>query len=274
MRGVRFLLATLWTFGSLGALCALLHLLPRVGLRRVTAWLERAPGLDLVMTLFVAVPLIALPLAFGWAGFAGAVVGQLLALAGWTVAHELAHPEARAKPRIVKVHNALLGPFRTQLALYVMLPAVPLFWVIRVAEWTIYPPLVWIARLPPYRQAEWVNVSRHKFAGLVGHDRVWCLYCDWMTGLWSLGSEMLRNIESFWCPVRFQSDLKCANCRLDFPDVDGGWAPFGSDAAEAARVVQAKYADAPRPPSNAWFGHPVRLTVKGAPADAKVSGAA
>ena len=47
-----------------------------------------------------------------------------------------------------------------------------------------------------------------KVEGLVGHDRIWCLYCDWMTGVWSLGTEMLRNVESFWCPLRFSSDAK------------------------------------------------------------------
>ncbi|MBK7405799.1 MAG: hypothetical protein IPJ41_14560 [Phycisphaerales bacterium] len=93
--------------------------------------------------------------------------------------------------------------------------AVPVFWVIRVAECIVYPPLTWLVRLPKYKPAEWVNVSRHKFEGLVGHDLIWCL-CDWMTGIWALGGEMLRNVETFWCPIRFDSAKKCENCKHDF----------------------------------------------------------
>jgi len=104
-------------------------------------------------------------------------------------------------------------------------------------------------------------VSRHKFDGLVGHDLIWCLYCDWMTGVWSLGTEMLRNVESFWCPIRFRSDKKCENCTLDFPDLDNGWAPADGTMADAVKVHAEKY---PGPDGvNAWFGHPTRLTIEG-----------
>jgi hypothetical protein len=102
---------------------------------------------------------------------------------------------------------------------------VPIFAAARIGQYLVYPPLTWLVRLPKYNTAEWISVSRHKFEGLVGHDLIWCLYCDWMTGVWSLGTEMLRNVESFWCPIRFRSDKKCENCTLDFPDVDNGWAP-------------------------------------------------
>jgi hypothetical protein len=106
-----------------------------------------------------------------------------------------------------------------------------------------------------------VNVSRHKFCGLVGHDLIWCLYCDWMTGVWSLGTEMLRNVESFWCPIRFDSEKKCANCAIDFPDVDGGWVPAGATIADAAATVERMYGSG----QAGWFGHGsrVKLTVNG-----------
>ena len=108
-------------------------------------------------------------------------------------------------------------------------PALPCFILIRVAELCIYPILTLLVGLPRYRHADWVNVSRHKFTGLVGHDLIWCLYCDWMTGVYSLGAEMLRNVESFWCPIRFASGKKCDTCKLDFPDIHGGWvAPEGT----------------------------------------------
>ena len=51
-------------------------------------------------------------------------------------------------------------------------------------------------------------------------DLIWCLYCDWMTGVYAFGGEMLRNVESFWCPIRFYDGKKCENCKIDFPDIE------------------------------------------------------
>jgi hypothetical protein len=184
----------------------------------------------------------------------------------WTVLHELAHWEAVKGPRILKVINlamggGLVGKVRNHAAVWTTALCVPLFWLVRVAQYFVYPPLTWLVKLPKYNEAEWVNVSRQKFRGLVGHDLIWCLYCDWMTGIWSLGSEMLRNVESFWCPIRFASDKKCVNCSLDFPDVVREWVPADGTMADVAAVLEKHYkpGDAVSP----WYGHPVRLTVKG-----------
>ena len=100
--------------------------------------------------------------------------------------------------------------------------------------------------------------------GLVGHDLIWCLYCDWMTGVYSLGAEMLRNVESFWCPIRFYDGKKCENCRTDFPDIDGGWTDAHGTMADVEKGMQAMHGGG----NHAWFGHPSRtpLTIKGRPA--------
>lgn len=39
-----------------------------------------------------------------------------------------------------------------------------------------------------------------------------------LTDLWALGSEMLRNIESFRCPIRFRNETKNRNAITDFSD--------------------------------------------------------
>jgi hypothetical protein len=82
-----------------------------------------------------------------------------------------------------------------------------------------------------------------------------------MTGVYALGAEMLRNVESFWCPIRFYDGKKCENCRVDFPDVTGGWVAPDKEMADVERVMEEKYGGGQR----AWFGHPVRVTVKGEP---------
>jgi hypothetical protein len=256
-------------FFSGGTACAillgagLLHLIPRLGAagRRASDWFCRAPGLDLLITYFTVAPLVVGPALFGWKGLAAAGVGQDVGMILWQWMHELAHRDAIRGPRIVKVINARVGRVRNHAAMWTTAIVTPLFWVVRLAEIFVYRPLTWLVDLPKYDSGEWVNVSRHKFAGLVGHDMIWCLYCDWMTGVWSLATEMLRNVESFWCPIRFCSDKKCANCRHDFPDVVSDWVDARGTMAEVIALLEEKYPPDQHP--RAWFGHPVRITVNG-----------
>jgi len=260
--------APLWLtfFLSLAALligAALLHLIPKLGSpgKALASALCRAPGLDLLITYFtIAAPVVG-AIMHGWRGLLLGIAAQILAVVIWTPLHELAHPAARRGPRIVHTLNRLVGPIQNHTAVWITALAVPVFWIIRVAEWIVYPPLTILVKFPRYRSGDWINVSRQKFSGLVGHDLIWCLYCDWMTGVWSLGSEMLRNVESFWCPIRFDSAKKCANCSVDFPDVLKGWVAADATMTDVTATLEKHYrpADQVYP----WFNHPVRLTVKG-----------
>lgn len=259
------------TTGAVLLGAAVLHLIPRLGApgRSLSAALCRAPGLDLVVTYFTVAPLIVGPILYGWRGFGGAVAGQVAGLLLWGWIHEAAHADARRGPRIVTTMNRIVGRWRNHAAVWLTAIVTPLFWCVRVAQIAIYPLITALIGLPPYRQGEWVNVSRQKFANLVGHDRAWCLYCDWMTGVWSLGSEMLRNVESFWCPIKFASGKKCDNCKLDFPDVATEWVPADGTMAQVTALLETKYAGGQR----GWFGHPARLTVGGKPVPTVSGGA-
>lgn len=257
------------TVAGLLAFAGLLHVLPKLG--GPGRWLSsrccRAPGLDVVVFVFTVLPPIATAVVgevventfwgvFGyfWLG----VLGQIITLNVWTWLHEAANAKVKRGPRIVSSINRNVGPWRNHAAVWWTAWAVPLFALTRIGELFIYPPLTWLVRLPKYNTAQWVNVGRHKFDGLVGHDLIWCLYCDWMTGVWSLGTEMLRNVESFWCPIRFSSPEKCENCRTDFPDVANGWVAADKSIADVAALVEQKY---PGPGGdNSWFGHPSRTT--------------
>ena len=260
-----FLLALLGSATGVLALSLVLTAVPRFGAfgRRVSETLARAPMLDLVLIALIFGPwLIAAPLV-GWAGFAGAIAGQIVGLQLWIYTHELMHMQHVRGPRIVWFINRRFGRLRNHFALWVTVIALPVFWLVRLAQVAAYPWLVWVLGFPKYSHAEWVNVSRHKFEGLVGHDLIWCLYCDWMTGVYSLGGEMLRNVESFWCPIRFYDGKKCENCRIDFPDIDGGWAPADGTMADVVDILETKYP--PEQKTAAWFGHPIRLTHEGQP---------
>ena len=197
-----------------------------------------------------------------WLLLGVAVLAQSTTLVVWSFLHEM-HPKHKGTRRtIFKTLNRAVGGWRNHLAVWWTCMAAPLFVCIRVAEYIVYPPLTWLVRLPKYKSADWINVSRTKFDGLVGYDLIWCLYCDWMTGVWSLGGEMLRNVESFWCPIRFSSTAKCDNCKIDFPDIDGGWVGEAADMPAVQTVLEEKYVENQGKP-NAWFGHPARLTVEG-----------
>ncbi|HEY7088763.1 MAG TPA: hypothetical protein VH518_11780 [Tepidisphaeraceae bacterium] len=246
-----------------GLLAAILTMVPRLGSpgRRLGEAFARAPMLDLWVAMLTWVPWVIMCWVAGWIGLAGALVGQMISLATWCWIHELMHREALHGPRIVKFINRAVGRWQNHLALWVTLVALPGFWFIRMIQITAYWPLVVLLGFPSYKHSEWINVSRQKFDGLIGHDLVWCLYCDWMTGVYSLGAEMLRNVESFWCPIRYYDGKKCENCRVDFPDIEHGWVAAEGNMHDVERVMQEKYGDGRRE----WFGHPARLTVNGKP---------
>jgi hypothetical protein len=240
---------------------AVLHLIAKYeqrlgGLSRAIC---RAPCLDWIITYFTVLPLIVGSIFFGFAGLLGALIGQVFTIVMWGRYHEWRHPEAARGPRIVKFINRLIGPWRNHAALWLTMTVSPVFWLIRMAEIILYPLLRRLVGFPKYNEAEWVAVSRQKFAGLVGHDLIWCLYCDWMTGVWSLGTEILRNVESFWCPIRFSSTAKCRNCTIDFPDIDGGWVEASGTMQEVYDAMEEKHSHG----FHGWFGHAVRVTVKG-----------
>jgi hypothetical protein len=261
-----FLISAGSVFAALLALTTFLSLSGRLGsvARRIAATFTRTPGLDIMVSLFTWVPWVVMGVSFGWRGLLGAIAGQVLALLAWVFLHELAHRDAARGPRIVKFINREIGRWRNHAALWVTSIALPGFLFIRFLEVACYPMLVWLLDFPKYKQADWVNVSRQKFDGLVGHDLIWCLYCDWMTGVYSLGAEMLRNVESFWCPIQFRDGKKCDNCKLDFPDVARGWVPATATMSDVEQTMEQHYGDGNR----AWFGHPTRVTVKGQPVGA------
>lgn len=229
-----------------------------IALSRRTDRLIVAPGLDLVMSVLTWIPWVLALAGDGLLGLIGCIVGQIGAMEAFCFWHEKQYEKLHG-PRdasILKTLNGLTSPAANYIALLATLPALPAFLLIRFSELTTYPILVKLVRLPPYDNSEWVSVSRQKFDGLVGHDLVWCLYCDWMTGIYALGGEMLRNLESFWCPIRFYPGKKCENCKLDFPDIPNWVRPDGS-VAEVEAKLKEKYEGRKW---NSWWQHPERKT--------------
>lgn len=233
-------------------LCELAAIAVIALISRKTERITRAPGVDVAMAFLTWIPWVAAACLFGWPGLLGCVIGQFAGMQ--TFCFWDWWRRGRKGPSICGALNRLVGPANNNIALIATLPALPAFLLIRFSQLTTYPILVRLIRLPPYNHADWVSVSRQKFGGLIGHDLVWCLYCDWMTGIYALGGEMLRNLESFWCPIRFYPGKKCENCKLDFPDVEK-WVPPDGSMADVEKKLLEKYEGRRW---NSWWSHPDR----------------
>lgn len=225
----------------------------------VTPKITTAPLLDLFISLFTWIPWVAGAFLSSWTGVLGAVVAQVVFLHAFCLTDRILR--GRKGRTLTDAQARLIGPVRNQVALLVTTPAALVFVQTRLAQILLYPWLTRLAKLPSYRSSEWINLSRHKYNGLIGYDLLWCWYCDWMTGVWALGSEMLRNVESFWCPIRFRDETKNRNASTDFPDVTS-WTPADGTMEDAVKAFEAHY-DGKGP--NSWWGHPDRKNDSPAP---------
>ncbi|CAN5194997.1 hypothetical protein BH09SUM1_BH09SUM1_07350 [soil metagenome] len=222
-----------------------------IAIYRVSEAPARAPGMDIALSMLSWVPWVVAQQRQGWLGFWACLLGQFVGLQIFTILHT--HLSGYKGPKIRTTLDRFVGPMRNHLGLWITIPALPVFLSIRFAEVFVYPMLRWTLGFPVIRQREWIVVSRQKFRGLVGHDLVWCLYCDWMTGVYSLGAEMLRNVESFWCPIRFYDNKKCDRCKIEFPDVKE-WTPRDGSMKDVTKLLKEKYGNGER----RWFGDPKR----------------
>ena len=136
--------------------------------------IAQAPWLDLFISLFTWAPWVMGGFLDGWLGLLAALVAQLVFLHAFCFVHRALR--GKKGRTLTDAQGRILGPFRNQLCLMVQTPAIIVFVQVRVAEILIYPPIAWLGKLPTYKSSEWVNLSRHKYDGLIGYDLLWCWY--------------------------------------------------------------------------------------------------
>src|SRR2546428_5192842 len=109
------------TLVGIAGFAGLLHLIPRLGAAgtRISAWLCRAPGLDLVVSLLTWIPPTVLGILYGWRGVAGVSLGEGLGMVVWIFAPRLANPPYVNGPRILAFPNRTAGRVNTHVALFV-----------------------------------------------------------------------------------------------------------------------------------------------------------
>ncbi len=237
---ITFLILFLTVLGWLALLTCAIFL---VG--RHLAWCAKPPVIDLIFILFSVVPwaggwLAGAPVTRDWRG---GVAGVLAAGAAQFIALELFDwihraSAARRKIKTFAINRSIerrVGWFRNRLGLWTTIPSIPFFLLNRVGHVSGYYPLMWFLGFPKYKHSDYITVSRQKIRNLVGADLVWCLYCDWMTGGWSLSTEMLNEVESYWCPLAFEDKGKCEKCsqffRMDH------WAASGTEQSKVAELA-------------------------------------
>ena len=201
---------------------AVMIFLVMMGVKR-NDWLCRAPALDWVIGCLTWIPWIVTFLWSGGWGLLGCLIGQITCLYSFPPVHTFFRKYKG--PTIGKTANKIVSRMNNQLGLLMTLPALPVFLIVRYSEIFLYPFLIWTMKFPTYRHGEWVNVSRQKFSGLVGADLVWCLYCDWMTGVYALGGEMLRNLNPFGVPSGFIPTKNATIVKLIFRILKNGCLP-------------------------------------------------
>src|SRR5438128_12689721 len=117
------------TLVGIAGFAGLLYLIPRLGAAgtRIGAWVCRAPGLDLVVSLVTWIPPTVLGIVLGWRGVVGSIIGQLLVMLVWMFAHELANRQRVNGPRIVTFRHRTVGRLNNPVPLRVTSAAITCF---------------------------------------------------------------------------------------------------------------------------------------------------
>lgn len=239
---------------SLSALT--LHLLLAASSKLGEAF-TKTPLLDFWIAVFIWLPPLASLFLRSWRYALGVILAQIVFLLLYSSIHSSYYRlfKKQCPGRLMKTLGASIGRPRVFLGFLSTLLAIPVFLVIRAGQVFAYPLMIYFLRFPRYRHSDWIQLSRHKFDGLIGMDLLWCLYCEWAAGVYALGGEMVRNNESFWCPIRFYDSKHCENCQIDFPDLKE-WIPQDKKMEDVENLLKSKYTKERKIFS--WYKHPSR----------------
>lgn len=239
-----FLRSFLQTIIALAILTALVRLTPT----RLKDRLLVGYGVDLVIALFTIGPFViawSTPSvrAGGWlAWLIAPITADIVYTFFWCILDEAIRGEKNGFH--IRTYWIRRDGWIKYLVGWFCFVAAPMFWIVRLSEIVYYPPLRWAWGFPHLRARDYIAFSRHKTKGLVGADYLYCLYCEWMTGVWSLGTEMLRHLESMWCPLRFGRQDQCERCAATFPDLDQ-WSGAEEGMAGVEKFFQVHYEGVP-----------------------------
>ena len=83
--------------------------------------------------------------------------------------------------------------------IYVMIvPAVVLDIFLLVYQWTAFP----LYRIPRVKRGEYILFDRKYLDYLNWFDKLNCLYCSYVNGLFAYAVEIAARTERYWCPIK------------------------------------------------------------------------
>lgn len=89
--------------------------------------------------------------------------------------------------------------------IYMMIfPAVTLDVFITLYNWTALP----LYRIPPVKRNEYIIYDRRFLVYLNIIQKINCLYCSYINGLFAFAGEIGARTERYWCPVKYAKKAK------------------------------------------------------------------
>jgi len=133
----------------------------------------------------------------------------------------------------------------------------PMFSLVRLAEIFVYPQLQWLVGFPRYSREWLMSPAISSRAGRSRSRLVFVLRLDDRRLV--AGNRNAAECRIVLVSHSFDNTKKCENCAIDFPDLDHGWVAADGNMAQVVETIEKEHAGG----HHEWFGHPVRLTMKG-----------
>lgn len=111
-------------------------------------------------------------------------------------------------------HRQRLGPLAPVLGLVLIVSfalfLLPLFLYMLVFNRLYF----WLRNQKPIDPKPYYRFDRHRIAHLGFMDRLWCEYCEWANGSLQWISDVVREIERRYCPIKNACDPHCAKAKV------------------------------------------------------------
>ena len=110
----------------------------------------------------------------------------------------------------------------------ILIPTLLLDLLVSLYQWICFP----IYRIPRVRRREFVVMDRHRLGYLNYIEKINCVYCGYVNGVFAFVREVGSRTEQYWCPIKHARRVKGCHARqcifCEYGDAEG----FRSDFDE------------------------------------------
>ena len=128
----------------------------------------------------------------------------------------------------------------------ILIPTLLLDLLVSLYQWICFP----IYRIPRVRRREFVVMDRHRLGYLNYIEKINCVYCGYVNGVFAFVREVGSRTEQYWCPIKHARRVKGCHARqcmfCEYGDAEG----FRSDFDELRQeFTDIKSSIGKRPPN-------------------------